>query len=228
MNKVNAHIFESISGEISNIPQGHTCTFLRFQNCNLQGTKDVCPYCDTLNSKFPAKSVGNILEHAWRSYEKTGALCITGGEPLLYVDTIKILLSGIGVYNRSTIFIETNGTIDFRPLINECTLIVDYKFHLLPESITLSWYLQLNNNDFVKFIVGNIEELATAIIAHQNLVSHHCKANFLYSVKVPNKCNNLQTLQAMQAGSKLILNALHEHKLQGSINVQMHKLLNFE
>lgn len=225
---IHADVFESISGEISNIPQGHLCTFLRFQNCNLQNCDLVCPYCDTLNNNFIAESEDKIIEHVMHNYKKTGALCITGGEPMLYSKTIVRILSKIGNYSRFSIFIETNGTLDFRLFINECTLVVDYKLHLPPNNIDLFWYFQLKSTDYIKFIIGSTEELNQAIAVHQKLIKNDCNAQFLYSVKLPKNCKSLTSLYALQAGSASIIKTLQQNKLKGSINVQLHKLLNFK
>jgi organic radical activating enzyme len=93
-------IFESIQGEGKY--SGYLATFIRFHGCNLS-----CSFCDTPQGKNDYKelslwSLRQVIKKADQLY------VLTGGEPLLQVDTE--LLENLYT-NCRKIVIETNGTI---------------------------------------------------------------------------------------------------------------------
>ena len=115
-------IFSSIQGEGPYV--GVRQIFLRLPKCNLS-----CPYCDTeikvseqfrvelvpgtrifsmLKNPIPLDELLDLLQTY--DFSKHHSLSVTGGEPLLWVDELQVLLpllkeKGIDIY------LETNGTL---------------------------------------------------------------------------------------------------------------------
>lgn len=164
--------FISINGEGSRA--GQLAAFIRFPYCNLN-----CSYCDTKyangnDAKYDLLTCEEILNYLKEN--KVINVTLTGGEPLLQND-IKDLIEQLINYGYS-VEIETNGSIDISPFINDKRPIftLDYK---LPSSnmenhMNLDNYQYLNKNDVIKFVIGNIEDLNKAkfIINKYNLLDN--------------------------------------------------------
>lgn len=173
-----SEIFDSIDGEGSRA--GKLCTFIRVFGCNLR-----CSYCDSMyaveldKSDIPPKemSVNEILSYVNRDYRR---VTLTGGEPLLCPDSVKLV-------NRLCemdyeVNIETNGSCDivaFRDLIehNENLFFtIDFK---LPSSgemykMRLSNFDSLKENDVLKLVIGSEEDLYVASsYAHDMIVNYN-------------------------------------------------------
>ena len=105
--KIN-EIFYSIQGEgkWSGLPN----IFIRTTGCNLR-----CSFCDTKYAYEKGKelSINEIFSKVKKYNCKF--VCITGGEPLIQKDTIRLIEDLIK--NNYSITIETNGSIDLSPLI---------------------------------------------------------------------------------------------------------------
>ncbi len=111
-------IFRSIQGEST--LQGLPCVFIRLTGCNLN-----CRYCDTPYTRDGGieTSMDEIMNKVDKY--KIKHICITGGEPLLQVETPLLALKFI---NRGHIVsIETNGTVDASILHNDIKRIIDIK-----------------------------------------------------------------------------------------------------
>lgn len=92
-------IFYSLQGE--GFHTGTPCVFLRLSGCNRR-----CPFCDTDFSAFSSMTVDEIVDAV--SAYASRRIVITGGEPLMQLDTDLIdALHSAGF----TIAIETNGTL---------------------------------------------------------------------------------------------------------------------
>lgn len=161
-----SEIFDSIDGE--GIRAGQLCTFIRMFGCNLR-----CSYCDSLyaiDSKYsdvPPKEMGinQILSYVNRDYKR---VTITGGEPLLFPETIKLVnrLCEMGF----EVNIETNGSCDivaFREMIEHkenLFFTIDFK---LPSSnemykMRLSNFDNLEKRDVLKLVIGSLEDMEVA------------------------------------------------------------------
>ena len=103
-------IFSSISGEAQHA--GELTTFIRMAGCNLR-----CAYCDTQKlldeNNFTKMTIEQIVETCHNNGHKH--IVLTGGEPLLQKN-IDALVAELMLENFE-VEIETNGSIDFHPLV---------------------------------------------------------------------------------------------------------------
>lgn len=108
MNLVLNEIFHSIQGEGPNT--GHPSIFVRLGGCNLR-----CTWCDTKYTWDPkvADNFNSTVEDVVKEIRKYPCkhLVITGGEPMLQQDKVKMLLQELKGYTAE---IETNGSIRCR------------------------------------------------------------------------------------------------------------------
>ena len=101
-----SEIFSSLQGEGPHLGERHI--FLRFEACNIH-----CEYCDELGKPGYGFDLDSILESLKRLEQERGPhsfVSLTGGEPLLYVSFLKLLLpcmkqAGFRAY------LETNGIL---------------------------------------------------------------------------------------------------------------------
>lgn len=106
-----SEIFKSIQGESSFA--GYPTIFIRLQGCNLK-----CLYCDTKHAQdlsdknqYKEMEILDVVEEIV-NMTPTGFICITGGEPLLQMESIRELLTHRYDYLAyQTFTIETNGSI---------------------------------------------------------------------------------------------------------------------
>lgn len=181
-----SEIFDSIDGE--GIRAGQLCTFIRVAGCNLR-----CSYCDSMYAVEPEKysdtkpkemTVSEILSYVNRKYKR---VTLTGGEPLLFPESIKLVnsLCQLGY----EVNIETNGSCDitaFRDLIrcNENLFFtIDFKLPSSREmySMRLSNYEELRRSDVLKFVIGSEEDAEVAASYAHNLIEKYGKdAPYIY------------------------------------------------
>jgi 7-carboxy-7-deazaguanine synthase len=114
-------IFYTLQGE--GLRAGRPAVFCRFAGCNLWTGREedrasaVCRFCDTdfvgtdgtLGGKFTtAQKLAALLKAQWPTGQPNQYVVLTGGEPLLQVDTALIdALHALGFQ----IAVETNGTV---------------------------------------------------------------------------------------------------------------------
>jgi len=100
---LNEH-FVSIQGEGPST--GHPATFIRFAGCNLK-----CAWCDTPYAQKKDGGVQITAEELARKVIQGPQLCVfTGGEPMLYQETIQRVIALCAPLGHR-FEIETNGTI---------------------------------------------------------------------------------------------------------------------
>jgi 7-carboxy-7-deazaguanine synthase len=92
-------IFYSIQGE--GRFTGYPAIFIRFAGCNLK-----CDFCDTDFSEKFTMTAADIF-HEVMKY-KADRIILTGGEPLLQVDLLLLLMMDA---TEKKVHVETNGTI---------------------------------------------------------------------------------------------------------------------
>ena len=180
-----SEIFDSIDGE--GIRAGKLCTFIRVFGCNLR-----CSYCDSMyavEEKYtdvPPRdmSINEILAYVNRKYKR---VTLTGGEPLLFPESIRLVsrLCELGY----EVNIETNGSCDivaFRELVkcNENLFFtIDFK---LPSSremykMRLSNFDSLTENDVLKLVIGSEEDLTVGMsLARDTVLKYGEKAPHIF------------------------------------------------
>jgi len=114
-------IFYTLQGE--GLRAGRPAVFCRFAGCNLwtgreeDRPKAICQFCDTefvgidgtLGGKFKsAKELADLIAAQWPENEGYRYVVLTGGEPLLQVDSA--LIDALHA-QRFEIAVETNGSI---------------------------------------------------------------------------------------------------------------------
>ncbi|MFH1836732.1 MAG: 7-carboxy-7-deazaguanine synthase QueE [Candidatus Omnitrophota bacterium] len=81
--------------------------FVRFYGCNLN-----CVYCDTDLTSYKTFSPEGLLGKILDFEEDYNELSVTGGEPLLYADFLRVFLPMFKKYNdKKKVYLETNGTL---------------------------------------------------------------------------------------------------------------------
>ena len=115
--KIN-EIYHSIQGESSY--SGLPCVFVRLTYCNLR-----CSYCDTEYAFYEGKdmSIKQIIKKI-NSY-KCNLVEITGGEPLLQKNCIK-LINELEKNNKK-VLIETGGSLSIQNISKKTHIILDLK-----------------------------------------------------------------------------------------------------
>lgn len=151
--------FVSINGE--GIHAGELAVFIRFHKCNLR-----CSYCDTMwaneeEAKFEVMTTDDILDYL--ADVNIDRVTLTGGEPLLQSELSNLLIALSS--DSYKVEIETNGSVDLRPL-KDLNLIgisftMDYKLpsSLMESNMLVSNFNVLNYSDVVKFVAGTYEDL---------------------------------------------------------------------
>jgi 7-carboxy-7-deazaguanine synthase len=145
--KVN-EIFYSLQGESSYA--GRPCVFIRLTGCNLR-----CSYCDTRYAyeEGTEMELDLILDRV--SSYRCLLVEITGGEPLIQVETPALILR---LLERNVkVLLETNGSQNIHRVDDRCIKVVDMK---CPSSgmearNDLENLKKLSLGDELKFVIGN-------------------------------------------------------------------------
>lgn len=180
--KIN-EIYTSIDGEVNHWGQGTLSTFIRLSGCNLS-----CKYCDTKQARDPHSGKEMSITQIVKTIKQIGCpkLTITGGEPLLQNEDLAVLLVKLFEDKKIKfkVSIETNGTF---PIIyspqkwKQLSWVVDYKLHY-PEKMDKQNFLYLRPVDWVKIVIGNIEDdYDAAIYIMKDLKKQGCLARFAFS-----------------------------------------------
>lgn len=156
-----SEIFKSIEGE--GLRTGQAAVFVRLHGCNLR-----CAYCDSMyaveGDDFRQMSVDDVFA-AVESYRlESGVKCVTltGGEPLIH-EGVGELLSKFSAAGYE-VNVETNGTVPCKWNLPGLFYTMDWKC----KSSGMSAKMKIQNiqtlceNDVLKFVVGNIEDLQEA------------------------------------------------------------------
>lgn len=155
-------IFSSIQGE--GIYIGYRQIFLRLSGCNLS-----CDYCDETGHKSRYYDIDELADEI-KSLSKSWhhSISLTGGEPLLQVDRLKLLLPKLDL----PVYLETNGTLPDR--FSEISDMVDIVSLDLKEGHENEFFKMLDlakeHDVFIKYVTfreTNIKKLKdlTGLIA---------------------------------------------------------------
>ena len=145
--KIN-EIFYSIQGEgkWTGLPN----IFIRTTGCNLR-----CTYCDTQYA-YNAGDEMNIIEilAKIKSYP-CQYICITGGEPLIQMDTI-ILIKKL-LEKKYKICLETNGSQDIKKIVGKTSLMISLDVKCpssqMHQQMNLENIEYLTSQDQMKFVI---------------------------------------------------------------------------
>lgn len=160
-------IFASIDGEGKRT--GQLATFIRLAGCNLR-----CSYCDTRYSFDESNAKDMSIEEIVDVCKDMSIhnITLTGGEPLLHTNDayklIKVLCS-----EGFQVNVETNGSIDLRPLTEARTIdnldlffTVDYKCicSKMYDHMTYHAFDCLEpDKDIVKLVVADLTDVVDAL-----------------------------------------------------------------
>jgi len=198
-------IFTSIQGESSYA--GIPCIFIRLSGCNLR-----CTYCDTTyayDQGFPM-SVDEILKMVQGS--GLSLVEITGGEPLLQIETGK-LVDKLIQYNY-TVMIETNGSMVIKELNKNAVIIMDIKTPSsgMADRMNYTNLDDLKPSDEVKFVIGDRADYEWAVgILKKYFLPDRCKVLF----------SNIFGLLHPESLAQWIV----EDSLPVRLNLQIHKYI---
>ena len=159
-------IFKSISGEVNGDVQGRITTFVRTCGCSLK-----CSYCDTSETQDIRKGFKLTIPYVVSEVKrfKGKYVCITGGEPLLQKNTLKLCEE---LYDRGFIVsIETNNTFpikDYRKFVS--SFVLDYKLEFQNKMLNEMNFPLLKEKDVIKFVITSDKDFIKALeIYNENL-----------------------------------------------------------
>ena len=205
--KVN-EIFSSIEGE--GIRTGQLVTFIRLYGCNLN-----CSYCDTRysceNGDYKIMTVLDILAEVERL--NISRVTLTGGEPLIHPFVGELINALID--EGYEVNIETNGSIDIYPytLKENVIITMDYKSISSGENSKMNpanlGYLR--EQDVLKFVVGNKEDLADM----KDVIKNYNPKSSIFVSPIFNQIEISEIVEFIKD------NKLNEVRVQ----VQLHKII---
>lgn len=168
-----SEIFKSIQGE--GLYQGEEQIFVRFYGCNIN-----CAFCDTRLNGFEEKTVEEALKTIL-SYSDCNSVSLTGGEPLLHANFLKILSRRLKQEGK-ILHLETNGTMyeNLKALINFIDIIaMDFK---LPSSTKVKAFWR-EHEEFLK--IATSKKVFIKAVVGQNTNTQ----DILDSIKIIKKIN---------------------------------------
>jgi len=168
-----SEIFRSLQGE--GVLIGTPTVFIRTVGCNLE-----CSWCDTEYAREGGEELS--IEQIMTELEKhkTQFICLTGGEPLMQKDVIKLLDKLVDKCYHVTL--ETNGSLPLEdvPCAENMLISMDIKCPSsgMEERMLTSNIDLLSPADQLKFIVANIDDL---MYAEDILKNHEVRCNVVFT-----------------------------------------------
>ena len=168
-----SEIFRSLQGE--GVLIGTPTVFIRTVGCNLE-----CSWCDTEYAREGGEELS--IEQIMTELEKhkTQFICLTGGEPLMQNDVIKLLDKLVDKCYHVTL--ETNGSLPLEdvPCAENMLISMDIKCPSsgMEERMLTSNIDLLSPADQLKFIVANIDDL---MYAEDILKNHEVRCNVVFT-----------------------------------------------
>ena len=214
-----SEIFQSIDGEVNIYHQGRRAVFIRLSGCNLN-----CDYCDTQHENGNEMTIGEILAKV-DYYKPVWKITITGGEPLIWGEGLRNLILCLRdiLCGGPAISLETNGTMDFSLIPKYVNLIVDYKLKSAKASLPQNYmakFWNLGSNDTVKFVIRDREDFEEAFAIYDQLSFNprNPKINMILSSFAFSPVHGVLE-------PKELLSWMEAFKINGILNVQLHKYL---
>jgi 7-carboxy-7-deazaguanine synthase len=208
-------IFRSIDGEVNAWGQGILTTFIRLQGCNL-----FCAYCDTKYAQDRDKKMHEMsVEDIVKIIPGTNKVTITGGEPLLQKETVKLIieLMNLGI----KVSVETNGSIPIPIIIGtdfdfNLSWVMDYKLHAA-DKMCINNFWNATSQDWIKFVIENPADFQKAVNITEALKRGAGVARIAFSPAMKN--NDIRSAQWL--AERMI-----EKQLDDVVfNLQIHKLI---
>jgi 7-carboxy-7-deazaguanine synthase len=168
-----SEIFRSLQGE--GVLIGTPTVFIRTVGCNLE-----CSWCDTEYAREGGKelSIEQIMTELDK--HKTQFICLTGGEPLIQKDVIKLLDTLVDKCYHITL--ETNGSLPLEevPCAENMLISMDIKCPSsgMEERMLMSNIELLSPADQLKFVVADIDDL---MYAEDILKNHEVRSNVIFT-----------------------------------------------
>lgn len=226
-------VFESVQGEAKFL--GAKQLFIRFCGCNLS-----CDFCDTDFKEDDAqefnceKLISKIQNFNLKNIH---SISLTGGEPLLHVDFLKIFLSKIQNLKEQfgfKIFLETNGTLylHFEKVVD---LIDIVSMDLKLESATGKISCFDDNTKFLQIAKENDKDIFTKIVFNDKILIDEIQAcakiasKFNVAIFLQPEASFLENLLKSRQNCQVSLEKIHDMFLNLYKNVylvpQVHKFL---
>ncbi len=143
-------MYRSLQGESSRT--GLPCVLIRLAGCNLD-----CSWCDTPEARAPEAGEAMTIDEILAGVAALGCrrVELTGGEPLLQPGAMD-LLTALCDAGYETL-LETNGSIDIRPVDLRVIRIIDIKCPASgqAEDIYLPNLEALRETDEIKFVIAD-------------------------------------------------------------------------
>lgn len=205
------NIFQSINGEVCHSGMGSMCTFIRFAGCHAS-----CRFCDTKYAKDPNSGINMTIEEVLTEVFNKGCnnITITGGEPFEQREALSLLTSGLH-RNGNVVSVETNGlhAFDRNDFPINTHFVVDIKN---TGCVCMSHYYKMNlrHTDYIKMVIGNVEDFYTATKRKYQLQEKGVMATFAFSPEY-GKISPDTLLSWMKQCNQF----------DAVLNVQLHKIL---
>lgn len=200
--KVN-EIYYSIQGESSF--SGLPCIFIRLTYCNLR-----CSYCDTEYAFYEGKNfeINQIIKKV-NSF-KCNLVEITGGEPLLQNDCIKLIKEL--EKNNKQVLIETGGSLTIKKISKKTHIILDLKCPSSKMEHKNLWdnLNYIKKTDEVKFVIGNKSD-------------YNWSKKIMKKYNLENKCLILMSPVFGEIDNKKIIDWILKDNLNVRFQIQLHK-----
>jgi organic radical activating enzyme len=221
-------IFSSLQGEGPRMGERHI--FIRFEACHM-----ACAYCDEAGKKAREMSLAGVLKEVTRLEKKSGphaCVSLTGGEPLLYADFLKILCPALKK-RKFRILLETSGVLwrQLLKVIEACDVIaMDLK---LPSVTRQKGFLE-DHRKFLK--IAKKKEIYIKVVISKDVNRREYEKHLRMAAQAAPRAPVF--LQPVSCGKKVspdpaLMRLLDQLQRTGAkrlfdvrVGIQLHKLLN--
>lgn len=161
-------IFRTIDGEANGfMGSGQLTTFIRLRGCNFNQYGG-CIYCDTVYAQDHAEATWMTIDEVLNEIGDVPKVSLSGGEVMVQHKAVRLLLEILNDRDCK-VSVETNGSIDFFPLMGKTEdlnirYIVDWKLPSsgMMEHMNENVFAQLGEIDVIKFVISDEVDYNTA------------------------------------------------------------------